>query len=89
MSPFGPPSFAQFRRLRPALGRALTATGFWGAVVLPLVSVPVLVAVSIPAEGVALLVALNVGCLLVGHRHDPSPDSRPPGRGRRDPDAAT
>lgn len=58
--------------------------GFWTAVLLPLVYVPLLL-FSPPVPGLPLLVGvalgLNVAALLVGHGYEPDPASRSIGGG--------
>jgi len=48
----------------------LRATAFWGTIVLPLVIVAGLLTTSAPAR-LALLVGLNVLCILIGRSHRP------------------
>ncbi|WP_135663490.1 hypothetical protein [Halorhabdus rudnickae] len=74
MAQIGPPTIEQFSRLRPAFGRALVAAGFWSAVLLGLALLPLLLVASTRIDIVALFVACDVLCLLVGHRYDPSHD---------------
>jgi len=74
MTRIGPPTVEQFDRLRPALGQALVAAGFWSAVVLGLASLPLVMFGPARIDVVALLLTCNVLCLLVGHRHEPTAD---------------
>ncbi|MFB6128747.1 MAG: hypothetical protein ABEJ47_03195 [Halorhabdus sp.] len=46
--------------------------GFWGAIALPLIGIPLLAIVPASADVVAIGLVANVVCLVVGQRHEPS-----------------
>lgn len=72
MTWIGPPVESRIRRVESTVRRAILATGFWGAIALPLVGIPVLAVVPATADVVALGLVANVVCLVVGQRHEPS-----------------
>jgi len=56
----------------PAVATQVRRLAFWGSVLLPLAYLPVLAGVAGDRPLlVAGLLALNVGCLLVGHGYSP------------------
>lgn len=68
----GLPPADRTRRLVSTLRRAILATGFWGAIVLPLFGIPLLAVAPASADVVAIVLVVNVVCLVVGQRHDPA-----------------
>ena len=58
-------------QLSAGCSRLLAAVAFWGAVVLPSVALSVLVVSPARIDILLIVLAGNVCCLLVGHRHDP------------------
>lgn len=72
MTWIGPPVESRIRSVESTLRRALLAIGFWGAIALPLLGIPLLAIVPASADVVAIGPIANVVCLVVGQRHDPT-----------------
>jgi len=72
MNRIGPPSITRIRSIESTLRRALLAIGFWGAIALPLLGIPLLAILPASADVVAIGLIANVVCLVVGQRHDPT-----------------
>ncbi|CCQ34489.1 hypothetical protein HLRTI_002100 [Halorhabdus tiamatea SARL4B] len=90
MTWIGPPVESRIRSVESTVRRAILVTGFWGAIALPLVGLPVLAVVPATADVVAFGLVANVVCLVVGQRHEPSArwgtasrESPPVGEGSR------
>ncbi|WEL21977.1 hypothetical protein [Halorhabdus sp. BNX81] len=58
--------------IESTLRRGVLAIGFWGAITLPLIGMPLLAVVPASADVVAIVLGANVVCLLVGQHHNPS-----------------
>ena len=72
MTWIGPPVDDRIRIAGSTVRQVILAAGFWGAIALPLVGIPLLAAVPASANVVAAGLVVNVVCLVVGQRHEPS-----------------
>ncbi|WP_220132604.1 hypothetical protein [Halorhabdus salina] len=52
-------------------GQMLLGIAFWGAIALPIGYLPLLALGELSASQAGAVIAVNVACLVVGHRYDP------------------